>query len=273
MRRRGSGDDVRIDRRLLPPRSAKPLGLELRIDYGDGRPAVARGEAKPLALSLVNRSAAVWEGTIALSVPAGWHADGAQPVALAPGERADYAFQVRAANEAALQPAYSLAAVVSRLHDDAPWAAWQESFVLPAAAEWTVWGPDGGEGVEANFGGNRIEWEKPLGARCRRGNVSGRHHAAQPGPPQAPPRRRMRRANQGEAERRTGHCLHRTGPVHARLPPGQSGAARRIGSPCGKPSPRDHRAGRRRAAVLPVAAQETKQPGAHYYYTDILFIR
>lgn len=264
--------DARIDRRLLPQHSAAPLGLELLLDYGEDGPAIARGERKRLELTIVNHSAGTWEGSIRFDVPDGWQADPAQQVLLASGERKSYTFHVTADEQ--VQPSYELAAVISRLHDDTMWAAWTERFVLVAASEWIVHGLDG-NGVKVCFSGNRLAWEKVLSeslesAETYRANTF-LHN---------PEERTIRLAAASDGlvtVKLNGetvidctkpeicipayHRVARSQCVELTLP---AGAHRLevIAQGTGAPP---------QVYILPVAVQDTKQPGPHYYYTDILF--
>ncbi|WP_020614837.1 ADP-ribosylglycohydrolase family protein [Paenibacillus daejeonensis] len=262
--------DVTADHRLLPSGSLHRTGLELIIDYGSGRPAIARREHKSLVLTLVNHSQIQMHGQLSLEVPPQWACEGSPSFQLNPGESCSFTFQLVSGPD--VTSTYELNAVIARTHDHSPWSQMKERFVLVPAAEWTVWGPMGEQGKPASFGGNRIEWEA-----IYPDSADGVYRATtQVHNPRARELRLLAAANGPVKVRLNGKqvidcpeppsfmpAYHRTPEsqlVQLLLPEGTHELeviAERRGEPL-------------LVYLLPVATKVTSEPGSCYYMTDIL---
>ncbi|MBD2847574.1 ADP-ribosylglycohydrolase family protein [Paenibacillus sp. IB182496] len=263
--------DVRTDRRLLPEGTIAPLGLELTIDYGADGPAIARRATKTLTLTVTNHSAERWIGRLGLELPDGWTGGEPRPFELEPGAGASLAYTVRAGE--AVASAYELTAAIVRSHDGQVWSELRERFALVPAAEWTIWGPEGGAGRAAAFGGSALAWEQALGT-----TADGRYRARTR--LHCPSARTVRLIAACDAPvtvtldgARIIACAA-SGPfmpAYHRAPDAQAAeleltagshelevSAERAGAPL-------------RVRVLAVAPRQTLQPGPYYSYTDILW--
>ncbi|WP_281890523.1 ADP-ribosylglycohydrolase family protein [Paenibacillus sp. YYML68] len=263
--------DVAIDRRLLPQGSTEPLGLELLIDYGDRGPAISREQSKWLKLTLVNHSLEQWNGRLALDTPSEWDGTPAQGFTLEAGQSMSFDFEVHSKGMPA--PAYELTAVITRIHDRSTWAELKETIVLVAASEWIISGPDQPEGVQASFIGNRLDWDKWMDTK-----QDGEYRAVTTIHNPSERKVRLITASNGLVSARFNgetiiacKTIEEFMPAYHRAPNSQYAEfvmtegnheleiiAQQNGAPL-------------EVYVLPVAVNNTEQPGPFYYYTDMLF--
>jgi len=262
---------VNTDRRLLPPNSVEPLGLELVIDYGANGPAIGRGQHKTLQLTITNHSQIQWLGSVELELPSGWSGAEVQSFSLDSGGAATFTFEVQASE--ALLPVYELAAIIKRRHDQVQWAQYEESIVLVPAFEWTVWGPDDQAGTKGSFTGNRIAWDAVLNTE-----KSGQYRATTK--LHNPVERRMHliAASNSLVTVKLGgeqiiHCTQKEEfmPAYHRAPQSQL-AELTIPAGVHELEIEAYKDGEElEVYILPVAGSQTEQPGPYYYFTDILF--
>jgi len=262
---------VSTDRRLLPPNSVEPLGLELIIDYGADGPAISRGQHKQLQLTVTNHSQIQWLGSVELELPSGWNGAEEQSFSLNAGEAATFTFDVQASE--ALASVYELAAIIKRRHDQVQWAQYKEPIVLVPAFEWTVWAPGDQAGTKASFTGNRIAWDAVLNTE-----KSGKYRATTKVHNPVERRLRLIAASNSLVTVRLGgkqiiHCTEKEEfmPAYHRAPKSQLAE---LTLPAGvhELEIEAYKDGEElEVYVLPVAGSETEQPGACYYFTDILF--
>jgi len=157
-----SESPVSSNRYQLPEGSVRNPDLELVIEYGQTGPAIGTNQMKAVSFELTNCSRVAVEGTVSLELPDGWTASEARPVVLEPGQSYRWEAEIRA-NE--LVNSYNgLAFLWTRNHDVSVWSEQRVPFSLVGAAKWTVWGPDGQQREDVWFSGNRLDWEKALGA-------------------------------------------------------------------------------------------------------------
>ncbi|SDE19039.1 ADP-ribosylglycohydrolase [Paenibacillus sp. UNCCL117] len=262
-------------RYLLPAGTRREPDLELVIDYGEdgGSPAIAPGQSKRLAVSLINRSRTALTGALSLAVPKGWSGPNAVRVQLAPGQALHWGAAVTAS--AAMAAYEELSLRWERQHDGAVWATQTVPFTLIRAAGWTVWGPDSPEaGVQAAFPGNRLAWEQVLDttadgvyrARTRLHNPVERQVrliAVAHGP--------VKLKLDGKTVIDCAHtpefmpAYHRAPEeqlVELTLPAGGSELEIEAVKTAG---------GKLEVYVLPVSLAAVKEPGSYYYLTDMTF--
>ncbi|NOU74402.1 hypothetical protein GC098_23900 [Paenibacillus sp. LMG 31458] len=256
---------------LLPQGTRNTPDAELEIDFGQEGPAIGVNQKKTLHITFTNRSLTSITGNIALELPENWEGPNSLEVSLQPNESIEWNTEIRAS--AIAKSSYELAFVWTRFHDRSVWAAQKVPFSLVNASKWMIWGPNGSEGKDVYFPGNRLEWEKELGsendglyrAQTKLFNPSERKIrliAAARGPI-------VLKLN-GQIVIECKESLEFM-PAYHRSPEEQrieitlaAGSydieveALRNGSPL-------------EVYVLPVALLNTTLPGPHYYFTDILF--
>ncbi|WP_284645364.1 ADP-ribosylglycohydrolase family protein [Paenibacillus silviterrae] len=154
------GRSATSTRYLLPKGTVHNEALELILEFGAEGPAIGANKEKSLRITLINRSQITLTGSLSMDLPENWKGPEAIEVVLKPNEEVVWDAVVFSAGTAA--PYYELNLIWSRIHDGSVWAAEKVTFALVGASRWTVWGPDGSEGVEAEFSGNRLDWEKAV---------------------------------------------------------------------------------------------------------------
>lgn len=145
----------------LPRGSRAAASLTVTVDFGEGGPAIGKGEVKELDVTLANDSTGARSGELGLSVPDGWTGPDPRTYDLEPGDELAWSATVRA--DDALEPVTDLALEIRRDHDGSPWATEAVDLPLVAATHWRVEDPDG-SGTEAVVPGNRIDVADVTGA-------------------------------------------------------------------------------------------------------------
>lgn len=152
---------VTANRYLLPQGTRNSPDAELEIDFGQEGPAIGVNQKKKLQFTLTNRSLIPIVGKVALELPEDWEGPNSLEVSLQPNESIEWHTDIRAS--AIAKSSFELAFLWTRFHDQSVWAVQKVPFSLVNASKWMIWGPNGGEGKEVYFPGNRLEWEKELG--------------------------------------------------------------------------------------------------------------
>ncbi|WP_248930481.1 ADP-ribosylglycohydrolase family protein [Paenibacillus hamazuiensis] len=261
----------RSNRYLLPKGTRSNMGVELIVDYGDEGPAIGRGQSKPIAVTLINRSAEAWEGLLRLSVPAGWRGPAAEKLELKPGQEASWTLQVFSDRE--IKPYYALQLEIERHHDGHFWNAESVPLHLVSATHWQLRGPSDSDWREAVMPGNRIDFAGALQTSesgiyraattlCSPDSRQIRLIVATAGPVKAYLNGKL--LIQDERETEFMPAFHRAVPdklAEFKLPDGEH----RLEIEAVKgDAPLE-------LYVLPVSMKMTKTPGPYYFYTDVLF--
>ncbi|MFY9593047.1 MAG: ADP-ribosylglycohydrolase family protein [Caldicoprobacterales bacterium] len=258
--------------RPLPAGSGRQPGLEVFINYGPEGPAIGRGETKEITFTIVNHTGEAWEGKLNLEAPKGWKGSGEISFNLREGKKLEYKVEVTSDNN--VLPSYKLALNIERYHDGSYWTNYPVHFALVAACHFTVWGPDDNEGYSITSPGNRIAFEKAFDKML-------------PGVYKA------RTTIKNPAKRMVEIIAATSSPVRVSLN-GKilfEDLEETIFMPAYHRAPASKRAelllpeGEHVLEIevkkgedpldiylLPVATRDTRSPGSHYYYTDILFI-
>ncbi|MFE5323200.1 ADP-ribosylglycohydrolase family protein [Paenibacillus sp. NPDC056579] len=256
---------------LLPRGTVQSPSLELIIEYGPEGPAIGKNQTKTLHFTLINRSLTAIAGKLSLDLPQGWKGPDAFETVMQPNERTQWDAEIGSSSSAGAY--HELALVWTRIHDQVVWAAEKVPFTLIASSHWIVWGPSSSDGIEADFSGNRLAWDKAVGM-----DGDGRYRAVSklhnPSDRQV---RLIAAANSpitlklnGEVVIDCKHAPHFM-PAYHRAPKEQQ-VELTLAAGVYEVEVEAYQSGvPLQAYILPVATRNTSEPGPCYYYTDMLF--
>lgn len=250
----------------------RQLGLEVRINYGLEGPAIGKEQTKELTLTLVNHTEEPWEGKLNLYVPKGWK--GPEAISFNLEGKGSLEYKVDVSSDNNVLPSYTLTLNIERYHDNSHWATYPVQFALVPACHFTVWGPEDEKGYTIASPNNIIAFEKAFNKM-------------------PPGLYRARTIIKNPVERMVGIIAGTGSPVKVSLN-GEvlfEDTNETIFMPAYHRAPSSKRTeillpkGEHvleievkkgedplEVYLLPVATRETKSPGSHYYYTDILFV-
>jgi len=145
------------DNYLLPFGSAQKLGTEVIIDYGCEGPSVGSNQIKEISFNLKNHSTATIEGVLELQIPNGFTGPENKCFEIAPGMDMDWKIVLH--SDEVNKAFYNLELHINREHDHSLWNSTKLPFTLVTSSHWTITNPDKEE-IHLICPGNRIAFEK-----------------------------------------------------------------------------------------------------------------